>query len=99
MPMWSALAGIFGIPGRLQSEPVAGFDRNPWPQSSESAARAVHTPPHEAFLRPTAPCCPLDEPETSRRPVDPFLGTSSACPRDVVMPDGLCPRDIRAVFA
>jgi hypothetical protein len=31
------VAGIIGIPGRLQSESVAAFDRNPRPISSESA--------------------------------------------------------------
>jgi hypothetical protein len=29
--------GFVGITGRLQSEQVAGFDRNRWPNSSESA--------------------------------------------------------------
>ena len=31
------MAGIIGIPGRLQSEQVAAFDRNPRPTSSEYA--------------------------------------------------------------
>ena len=34
------MAGIIGIPGRLQSEWVAAFARNPRPTSSEYALRA-----------------------------------------------------------
>ena len=33
----TTLDGIIGIPGRLGSESASGFDRNRWPQSSESA--------------------------------------------------------------
>lgn len=33
----TTMAGIVGIPGRLGSESLAGFDWNAWPSSSESA--------------------------------------------------------------
>jgi hypothetical protein len=41
------LAAFVGTGGRLRSERMAAFNRNPWPQSSESAcrsARARRTP-------------------------------------------------------
>jgi hypothetical protein len=49
----TTMAGIVGIPGRLGSESLAGFDRNARPPSSESAL-SIEIPPERATKIPHA---------------------------------------------